>query len=80
MHLMMLTVYDVIAARLLKALREDADRPATLRRLTEEHGALLQAIDDHEGEQASKLVREHVTGFYRQHLEEYRWRGLSLAR
>jgi FCD domain len=70
MHLMMLTVYDVIAARLTQALRRDKDSPTTLRRLTNEHGALLQAIEDHEGERASELVREHVKGFYRQHLAE----------
>jgi hypothetical protein len=70
MHLMMLTVYDVIGERLMQALRHDEDSPATLRRLTMEHGALLQAVEDHEGERASRLVREHVTGFYKQHLAE----------
>ncbi|HYM45943.1 MAG TPA: FCD domain-containing protein [Solirubrobacteraceae bacterium] len=68
MHLMMLTVYQAVAARLLEALRRDKDSPATLHRLTKEHGALLQAIEDHQGKRAGKLVREHVTGFYQQHL------------
>lgn len=68
MHLLMLAVRDAIAAHLLRALHDDPDFPATRRRLTDEHAAILQAIEAGEGERAAQLMQDHVMGFYRQHL------------
>lgn len=72
MHLLMLAVRDAIAAHLLRALNDEPDFPAARRRLTDEHAAILEAIEGGDGERAARLMQEHIMGFYRRHPAELR--------
>ena len=67
--LTMLAVRDSIAAHLLDALTTLADPAPTLRRLTREHEALLQAVVDGDARGAATLVRDHVMGLYERSLK-----------
>lgn len=62
--LVMLAVRDSIASYLLDALRAVRDPPATTRRLTAEHAAILEAVAARDPERASALMRDHVLSFY----------------
>lgn len=62
--LVMLAVRDSIAAYLLDALRAVRDTPATTRRLTAEHAAILEAVAARDPGPAAALMRDHVLGFY----------------
>jgi GntR family transcriptional regulator, transcriptional repressor for pyruvate dehydrogenase complex len=70
MHLVMLAVRDTISRYLLDAIRNLPDSRATVRQLTEEHAAVLSAIEDRNAEDAAGLVRSHIMGFYRQGLTD----------
>ncbi|HSD80521.1 MAG TPA: FCD domain-containing protein [Solirubrobacteraceae bacterium] len=65
LELVMLAVRDSIATHLLDALRALDDPGPTLRRLIRQHAAILAAIDAGEAQDAERLLREHVMGFYR---------------
>jgi DNA-binding FadR family transcriptional regulator len=64
LHLVMLAVRDSVAAHLLEALTALADPRPTLARLTEEHAAILAAIEDRRPAEAGEIMRDHVLGFY----------------
>jgi GntR family transcriptional repressor for pyruvate dehydrogenase complex len=65
-ELVMLAVRDSIGAHLRDALHARSERAAraTLRRLTAEHDALLTAIASGDGEEAARVVRDHILRFY----------------
>ena len=65
MQLVMLALRDPVATHLLEALRALPDPAETLERLTEEHAAILDAVEAGEGDHAAKLVERHIKGFYR---------------
>lgn len=69
MHLMMLGVRDAIAAHVREIPAGEGDSQATLRRRAQEHGEILRAVEDHEGERAGELIRKHLTGAYQQRLQ-----------
>jgi GntR family transcriptional regulator, transcriptional repressor for pyruvate dehydrogenase complex len=66
MHQVMIALRDPVARHLLEALRARGaeDSGETLRRLTAEHAAILEAVDAGRGEDAAKLVERHIRGFY----------------
>lgn len=64
-HLVMLAVRESIAGHLLEGLRAAPDQEATLRRLTREHAAILEATEAGDGVRAAVLVRKHIEAFYR---------------
>lgn len=64
MRLVMLALRHAVARHLLAALHAQRDPAATLRRLTEEHAAILDAVEKGRPERAAKLVDEHIRGFY----------------
>jgi GntR family transcriptional regulator, transcriptional repressor for pyruvate dehydrogenase complex len=68
MHLIMLAVRDAIAEHLLDALHELSRSRTVLCRLTDQHAALLAAVERGDAEQAGSLTREHIMGFYRRFL------------
>lgn len=68
MDMVMLAVHDPAAAYLLEALRSVPDPDATLRRLVDEHAAILKAVEDGEAARAAALVRDHIERFYHVHL------------
>jgi DNA-binding FadR family transcriptional regulator len=65
-ELVMLAVRDSIGAHLRDALHARSERAAraTLRRLAAEHDALLTAIGSGDGEEAARVVRDHILRFY----------------
>jgi GntR family transcriptional regulator, transcriptional repressor for pyruvate dehydrogenase complex len=65
MRLVMLALRHAVAEYLLEALRAERDPDATLRRLTDEHAAILDAVEKGRPERAAKLVDDHIRGFYR---------------
>lgn len=68
-HLVMLALRESIAEHLLQALRSLPDPEQVLRRLNEEHSAILRAVVSGEGNRAAALVRAHIEGFYRRGAE-----------
>lgn len=64
-HLVMQALRGAAARHLLDALRRRSDPQRTLRRLTRQHAAILEAVVAGEGEAAAGLVEEHIRGFYR---------------
>ncbi|MCP3103021.1 FCD domain-containing protein [Myxococcus sp. K15C18031901] len=62
MHLVMLAMRDAMSRHLLEALR--AAGPGVMRRLAEEHVALLDAVERGDAEGVSQRLREHIQGFY----------------
>lgn len=64
MRLLMLGIRGAIAAYLEETPSED--REATLRRRADEHAAILQAVEHHQGERAGELIRQHLNNFYRE--------------
>ncbi|MBV9164305.1 MAG: FadR family transcriptional regulator [Pseudonocardiales bacterium] len=65
MHLIMLAVRDAIAEHLRDALHELPRSRAVRCRLTDQHAALLAAVEKGDAEQAGSLTREHIMDFYR---------------
>ncbi len=62
--LVMTALRDAIGGHLLAALdRLDDPRP-TLARLTAEHAAILDAVENGAGERAAELMRAHIWDFY----------------
>lgn len=57
-----------IQRTMLAALVAKADWPSTRDRLVREHAAVVEAIRAGDGAAASRLVTEHVTTFWREHL------------
>ncbi len=68
LHLLMLALRGAMSRYLIGCLRREPDLEATISNLIGEHEAILRAVQDHDGDRASELVREHVLGFYRRHL------------
>jgi GntR family transcriptional repressor for pyruvate dehydrogenase complex len=64
MHLVMMALRDPVARHLLEALRASDDAPETLRRLGDEHEAILDAVTAGDGERAAQLVERHIRRFY----------------
>lgn len=65
MHLVMQVLRETVARHLLDFLRAQPDVAATLSRLTDEHAAILTAVERGHATRASALVRAHISGFYR---------------
>ena len=65
MHLVMQALRGAAARQLLDALREQGDRQRTLKRLTRQHAAILEAVELGHGDLAARLVEGHIRGFYR---------------
>ncbi len=65
MHLVMQVLRETVARHLLDFLRAQPDTEATLARLTDEHAAILAAVERGHATRASALVRAHISGFYR---------------
>jgi GntR family transcriptional repressor for pyruvate dehydrogenase complex len=63
-RLVMLALRDSIAQHLLQALRLLDEPRDTIRRLVDEHTAILKALEGGEGKKAGRLVRQHIVGFY----------------
>ena len=68
-HLIMLAVRHSIESYLLAHLLAIPDAGPTIRGLTEQHLAILEAIESGNDQHASALVRKHIMDFYRQSLE-----------
>ncbi|MGH2983476.1 MAG: FadR/GntR family transcriptional regulator [Solirubrobacterales bacterium] len=64
MHLVMLALRDPVAVNLLEALRAQNEPRRTLRRLTREHAAILDAVEEGKGDRAATLVERHIRRFY----------------
>ena len=66
MQLVMGAVRDTVAARLLDALRSLGPRRQrhTLRTLTAQHAAILEAVASKDPDRAEALVRSHIVDFY----------------
>jgi GntR family transcriptional repressor for pyruvate dehydrogenase complex len=64
MHLVMLALRDPVEKHLLEALRAESNPGETLTRLTDEHAAILEAVEGGDGDRAGKLVERHIRGFY----------------
>jgi GntR family transcriptional regulator, transcriptional repressor for pyruvate dehydrogenase complex len=62
--LVMLAVRDSIAAHLLDALMALSDPVPTLALLTNQHAAILAAIEERRPDHAGEIMRDHVLGFY----------------
>jgi GntR family transcriptional repressor for pyruvate dehydrogenase complex len=65
MHLVMLAVRDAVARHLLVALRARRDPRRTLRRLADEHAAILEAVEAGDGDRAAELDDRHIRRFYK---------------
>jgi len=65
MHLVMQVLRQTVARHLLEVLNAQPDLPATLARLTDEHAAILTAVERGHATRASALVSAHISGFYR---------------
>ena len=65
MHLVMQVLRQTVARHLLEVLNAQPDLPATLSRLTDEHVAILTAVERGHATRASALVSAHISGFYR---------------
>ncbi len=65
MHLVMQVLRETVARHLLDFLRAQPDTGATLARLTDEHAAILAAVERGHATRASALVSAHISGFYR---------------
>lgn len=64
MHLMMLAMRDPVEQHLLEALRSEPEPDVVLARLTAEHAAILEAVEDGDGDRAATLVERHIRGYY----------------
>jgi GntR family transcriptional repressor for pyruvate dehydrogenase complex len=64
MHLVMLALRQPVEQHLFEALQAEADPAETLTRLTDEHAAILDAVEAGDGDRAAKLVERHIRGFY----------------
>lgn len=62
--LVMSVLRDAIAGHLLGALSAMDDPAPVLRRLADEHAAILDAVDAGDGERAAALIKAHVWDFY----------------
>jgi DNA-binding FadR family transcriptional regulator len=62
--LVMSVLRDSIASYLLGALSALDDPAPVLRRLADEHAAILDAVDAGHGERAAALIRAHIWDFY----------------
>ncbi|MGD9734985.1 MAG: FadR/GntR family transcriptional regulator [Solirubrobacterales bacterium] len=64
MHLIMLALRDPVAEQLLDALQERGNPEPVFRALAREHRAILEAVEEGDGEEAARLVDSHIRGFY----------------
>jgi DNA-binding FadR family transcriptional regulator len=66
MQLVMGAVRETVAAHLLDALRSlgPRRRSQTLRTLTAQHAAILEAVESKDPDRAEALVRSHIVDFY----------------
>jgi DNA-binding FadR family transcriptional regulator len=64
MHLIMLALRDPVEQHLLEALRAEPDPASVLKRLTDQHARILQAVETGDGDGAAKLVERHIRGYY----------------
>lgn len=65
LHAMMGAVRESIASHLHAALGSLEEPRPVLRKLCQEHEAMLAAVEAGESERAASLVRQHIEGFYR---------------
>jgi DNA-binding FadR family transcriptional regulator len=64
MHLVMLALHDPVEQHLLDALRAESDPDEVLRRLADQHAAILAAVEEGDGTRAATLVERHIRGYY----------------
>ena len=69
MHRVMGAVRVAMGRHLLEALRALRERPGGLDVIVREHEEILRAIEQGEGELASRLTREHIVDFYEASVE-----------
>jgi GntR family transcriptional regulator, transcriptional repressor for pyruvate dehydrogenase complex len=62
MHLVMLALRDPVTEHLRAALAAEPNLPKTLRRVTNEHFAILQAVEAGDGKGAAELMERHIRG------------------
>lgn len=69
MHLVMLAVRDAATEHLLESLQRLRRRRPALRSLASDHSEILDAVVSGDGEQAAKLLEDHLYGFYEPFLD-----------
>lgn len=67
--LVMTGIREAITHHLEGALERMPRPKARLQRLVDEHEAILKAVSSGHGKKAGRLVREHIIGFYAEHLD-----------
>jgi GntR family transcriptional regulator, transcriptional repressor for pyruvate dehydrogenase complex len=62
--LVMSVLREAISGHLGEALHKERDPKSTMATLTQEHEAILEAVESRKGKRARTLIGDHIRGFY----------------